>query len=156
MSVIKLQGKTQKINFRVFQIYLIQMNPGAVLVIEKWILLVLGKVRCCAKFNVSTRINPELTKKITFWVFQMYLVLMNPGCVLVIGKWILWYWEKSIFRNFPSLNYKITGEKSDKINFRVFQIYLAQMNPGDVLFIAEWTHLELGKVYFRKFPNCHL
>ena len=105
----------------------------------------------CRKWNYR-----EKTQNFNFWVFQLYLVQMNPGDVLVIGEWtLLELGNVTFFRIFSKCQKWILRKKTNKINFWVFQLYLVQMNPGDVLVIGEWTLLELGNVkFFRIFSKC--
>ena len=106
--------------------------------------------------SVRNEIHGKNPKKINFWVFQLYLVQMNPGDVLVIGEWtLLELGNVTFFRIFSKCQKWIYGKKTQKIYFWVFQLYLAQINPGNVLVIGEWTLLELGNVkFFRIFSKC--
>ena len=107
------------INFGVLQIYLVQMNPGDVLLIGRWILLALRKVYFFWKLSqVSVMQLQSKTQNINFWVLQIYLVQINPGDVLVLGKWILLVLEKVwFFRNFHVSVIKLPGKKIKKSIF---------------------------------------
>ena len=99
---MKFMDKPNKSNVWVFHLYLVQMNPGDVLVIGEWTLLELGNVRFFRNFSKCQKWNyREKPEKINFWVFQLYLVQMSPGDVLVIEEWtLLKLGNVRFFRNF--------------------------------------------------------
>ena len=81
VSVMQLQSKTQNINFWVLQIYLVQINPGDVLVLGKWILLVLEKVWFFRNFHVSVIKLPGKKSKNQFSSFPNISSSNEPrGC----------------------------------------------------------------------------
>ena len=87
VSEMKFTENTRKNNFWVLPIYLFQMKPGDVLVIGEWTFLELGNVRFFWNFSKCPKWNyREKPEKINFWVFQLHLVQMSPGDVLVIEE----------------------------------------------------------------------
>ena len=126
------------------------------------VVLVVWKRRRFGHFRNFPKFQHELTwktlKKINFWVLQIYLVQMNPGDVLVIGRCILLVLRKVyFFRNFPKcqlLNYRIKPKKKILLSFPKISSSNEPKWRG-----SHWKRkvLILEKVwFFRKFPKCHL
>ena len=154
---MKFTEKTQKINVWFFSNYLVPMNPGDVLVIGEWTLLQLGNVTFFRFFSKCQKSKlRKIHEKNQFLSFpNIFISNEARGRASHWGMNFSGIGQCQIFLKFfskcPKWNYR---EKPKKINFWVFQLYLVQMNPRDVLVIGEWTLLELGNVRcFRNFSK---
>ena len=98
-------------------------------------------------FQVSTQ-NDQKFQKTFFWVFDKYLVSLDPEDVLVIGIGpLLIMGEVSFFWKMSSIS---ELKKPRYPMFLIFSSYLVQMSPGDVLVIGKWPLLVFRKTRFFK------